>query len=104
MTDAFPVYEDVAPTKEIVRKLRNGIPEAHRRSNDSRLAWLWGQRLATVQSIKMNSTDVEDVMAATLVLAATMVGYLPSIELLLQRLEGGAVTDEEVVERDSMPV
>jgi len=103
-TDDFPVYDDNLTGKEVVRKLRNSIPKEHQTSNDSRLVWLWKQRLATVQQIKAKSSDVKDVMAATLVLSATMANYLPAIELLLQRLEGGAVTDQEVQEQDSMPV
>jgi hypothetical protein len=101
--DDFVIIDDNIGT-EVVRKLRSEIPQDHRVSNDSRLVWLWSQRLATVQSIMVNSPDVMDVMAATLVIGATMANYLPSIELLLQRLEGGAVDDQTVVEEGSMPV
>lgn len=90
--------------KEVARKLRSNIPAEHRTSDDSRLQWLWSQRLATVQSIYSRSDNVRDKMAATLVLQATMSANMPSIELLLRRLEGGAVTDEAVQEGDSLVI
>ena len=102
--DDFPIADDNVVGTEVVRKLRNSIPDAHKLNSDSRLVWLWSQRLAVVQSIRANSPDVQDVMAATLVLSAAWTSYLPSIELLLQRLEGGSVDDQTVVEQGSMPV
>jgi len=104
LDEDFPVLDDNIGAKEVVRRLRSEIPAEHRTSNDTRFQWLWMQRLATVQSIRTNSKDIQDRMAATLVLSAAMGAYLPSIELLLQRLEGGAVTDEAIVEQDSMIV
>ena len=92
------VYEEVAKQSQ----LRVNIPEAHRVSDDTRLAWLWNQRLSVVQSIYMGTKDLRDKMAATLVLSCTIGGgQLPSIELLLKRLEGGPESDEAVQEKDS---
>jgi len=102
--DDFPVIDDDLSGKQVVRRLRSTIPADHRATNDTRIQWLWSQRLAVVQNIKMQSPDVQDVMAATLVLSATMAAHLPSIELLLTRLEGGAVSDRVVVEQDSMVI
>jgi hypothetical protein len=102
--DEFEIADDNLTGKEVVRKTRSGIPDDHRASNDSRLQWLWMQKLVTVQSIANRSPDIQDVMAAQLILSAVMAGYLPSLELLLQRLEGGAVTDEAIVEQGSMVV
>lgn len=106
LDDDFPVYDDniAVPKKEIVRKLRSEIPREHRASNDTRLMWLWSQRLAVVQNIRQNSPDIQDVMACTLVLSAAMASYLPSIELLLRRLEGGSVSDQEVLDGETMPL
>lgn len=103
LDDDFVVYDDNLG-KEVARRLTKEIPREHQKSNDTRIMWLWSQRLAVVQQIKMQSPDVQDQMAATLVLTAAMAAYLPSIELVLRRLEGGAIPDEEVVEQDSMPV
>ena len=87
---------------ELVRKLRSEIPNDHRSSSDSRMEWLWNQRLAVVASIYMRSPNIMDRMAAKLVLDAAMSANLPSIELLLRRLEGGAVSDQTIVEGDSL--
>lgn len=89
---------------EVVRPLRTEIPPEHCASSDARLSWLWNQRLATVQSIYVRTRDVQSKMAAGLILTSTMLGDLGAIELLLQRLEGSAVTDEEVLEEGSMPL
>lgn len=91
-------------TTEVVRKLRSNIPIAHRVSDDARIQWLWSQRLATVQSVYARTDNVRDRMAATLVLQAAMSSNLPSIELVLRRLEGGAVTDEAVQEGESLVI
>jgi hypothetical protein len=90
--------------REVVRALRSEIPREHCSSNDTRLVWLWNQRLATVQSIYARSRDLQSKMAASLVLTAAMTRDLGAIELLLQRLEGSAVTDEEVLEASSLPL
>ena len=89
---------------EIQRRLRSEIPKEHCTSNDSRLAWLWNQRMAVAQAIFSRTTDVQSRMAASLVLSAGFTHDLGAITLLLQRLEGGAITDQEVLERDSMPL
>jgi len=87
-----------------IRKLRSDIPEEHRASDDARFEWLWMQRLATVGSIYMRTKNIRDRMAAKVVLDATMSANLPSIELLLRRLEGGAVSDQKLVEEESLPI
>jgi len=83
---------------EVVRKLRSNIPKEHRVSDDSRLQWLWNQRMAVVQNIYVSTPDIRDRLAATLVISATISANLPSIELLLRRLEGGSQSDESVLE------
>jgi len=90
--------------QEVVRKLLSNIPEEHRLTDDSRLEWLWNQRMAVVQKIFTDTNNVRDRMAATLVLSSTMLPNLASIELLLQRLEGGAAQDVVVQEEDSLPI
>jgi hypothetical protein len=89
---------------EVVKKLLNNIPEKHRVTDDARIAWLWNQRIEVVQSIYGRTDNPRDRMAATLVIAATHVADLRSIELVLQRLEGGAVQDQELQEDDSLPI
>ena len=81
-----------------IRRWRNEIPEDHRASLDTRLAWLWHQRFGTVQMIYSKSTDLLDRTAATLILQAIMARDLRSIQQLFQRLEGGAQLDEEITE------
>jgi hypothetical protein len=87
-----------------VRKLRSDIPEEHTGSDDERFEWLWMQRLATVGSIYLRAKNPRDRMAAKVVLDSTMSANLPSIELLLRRLEGGAVADQTLVEEESLPI
>lgn len=88
-----------------IRKFRKTIPEAHRASLDTRLRWLWNQRFGTVQTIWKDSGDILDHTACTLILQAIMVQDLTSIEHLFQRLEGGAMGDEELLEsQESMPL
>ena len=89
---------------EVVRKLLSNIPAEHRVSDDARLEWLWHQRMAVVQKIFTDTNNVRDRMAATLVLSSTLLPNLASIELLLQRLEGGAAQDVVVQEEDSLPI
>ena len=90
-------------SNEVVsRKLRSEIPAEHCTSNDARLMWLWNQRLATAQSIFIRSKDVQSRMAASLILSAAFTHDLGAITLLLQRLEGGAISDQAVLEADSM--
>lgn len=96
-------------TAEIVttRKYRSRIPESHRVSLDTRILWLWNQRFGTVQTVWQASQngDVLDHTAATLILQAIMAKDLESIVLIFQRIEGGAILDEQVAEReDSKPM
>lgn len=81
------------------RRYRHQIPEKHRQSLDTRIVWLWNQRFGTVQTVWKDSPDVLDRTACTLILQAVMAKDLRSIELLLARLEGGALPDEAVQER-----
>lgn len=87
------------------RKFRTCIPEAHKASLDTRLRWLWHQRFGTVQTIWQQSQangEVLDHTACTLILQAIMAKDLDTIDQLFQRLEGGAVTDAQVLEQTSM--
>ena len=85
---------------DLIQKFRRSIPESHRKSLDTRIQWLWGQRFGAMQSIWRDSKDVLDHTAATLVLQAVMAQDLNSIELLFQRLEGGAVVDDKLAEQN----
>lgn len=85
---------------DLIQKFRRSIPESHRKSLDTRIQWLWGQRFGAVQSIWRDSKDVLDHTAATLVLQAVMAQDLNSIELLFQRLEGGAVVDDKLADQN----
>lgn len=87
-----------------VRKFRRAIPDTHRASLDTRIQWLWHQRFGTVQMIWKESTDVLDHTACTLFLQAIMAKDLGSIAQLFQRLEGGAVEDERVLEEQALRV
>jgi hypothetical protein len=92
----------MSKTDELTKRLKSNIPEEHRASADTRVQWLWNQRLIVVQSIYMRTDDILDKMAATLVIQAAWSGHLPSIELVLKRLEGGAIPDQAIVEEDSL--
>lgn len=83
----------------VTRKYRKRIPDSHRGSLDTRIVWLWHQRFGTVQTIWKDSPDILDHTAATLILQAIIAKDLDSIVQLFQRLEGGALVDEEVQER-----
>ena len=83
-------------SQELVRKFRREVPEMHKGSLDSRLQWLWMQRFGTVQMVWKESQDLLDHTAATIILQAIMAKDLNSIELIFQRLEGGAQGDEAV--------
>lgn len=89
-------------SQEIVRKFRKQIPEVHRKSLDTRLRWLWNQRFGTVQMVWQESRDILDKTAATLILQCIMAKDLNSIELLFQRIEGGAEVDEAVLTKIRM--
>ena len=88
------------------RKYRKQVPAEHRSSLDTRLQWLWHQRFGTVQTIWKDSPDVLDHTACTLILQAVLGKDLNSIELLLQRIEGGAIGDTEELakEEQSLPI
>lgn len=82
------------------RKYRNTIPPQHRGSIDTRIMWLWNQRWGTVQMVWQQSPDMLDKTAATLMLQAILAKDLESISLVLQRIEGGALEDQELLERE----
>ena len=84
----------------IARKFRRQVPDVHRASLDTRIQWLWHQRLGTVQMIWKESDDVLDHTACTLILQAIMAVDLDSIGQIFQRLEGGALIDAEVLEKE----
>lgn len=79
------------------RKYRKDIPDAHCGSLDTRVAWLWHQRFGTVQTIYQNTTDPLSKTACTLIMQAIIEMDLNSIELIFQRLEGGAQSDEDLL-------
>jgi hypothetical protein len=80
-------------------RFRTTIPDAHRKSIDTRIAWLWNQRFGTVQQVWQSSKDTLDKTAATLILQAVFAKDLESITQVFQRLEGGALVDTELAER-----
>lgn len=80
-------------------RFRNRVPDAHRKSIDTRIAWLWNQRFGTVQQVWQNSKDMLDHTAATLILQAVFAKDLESITQVFQRLEGGALVDTELADR-----
>jgi len=80
-------------------RFRTQIPDAHRKSIDTRIAWLWNQRFGTVQQVWQSSRDMLDHTAATLILQAVFAKDLESINQVFQRLEGGALVDSEMAER-----
>jgi hypothetical protein len=83
----------------VERRFRNQVPDTHRKSIDTRIAWLWNQRFGTVQQVWQNSRDMLDHTAATLILQAVFAKDLESITQVFQRLEGGAMVDTEMPER-----
>jgi hypothetical protein len=86
------------------RRFRNQVPDSHRRSIDTRLAWLWNQRFGTVQQVWQSSKDVLDQTAATLILQAVFAKDLESIHLILTRIEGGPVFDDQASEEPAIRV
>lgn len=87
------------------RKFRRSIPDLHRASLDTRIHWLWHQRFGTVQMVYLESPDILDKTAATLMLQAVIGRDLGSIAQLFHRIEGGALPDEELVgQQQSMPI
>lgn len=79
---------------EVIRKFRHEIPQQHRSTLDTRLLWLWNQRFGTVQMIWRESPDMDDKLAATIVLQAIVGADLSNIQLLFKRLEGGSLPDD----------
>lgn len=76
-------------------KFRSNVPEDWRKTIDTRLYWMWHQRLGTIQMIREKTTDVLDRTAAELVMQAVYGDDLSSLLLLIRRLEGGPMGDRE---------
>lgn len=87
-----------------VHRFRRQVPDSHRVSLDTRIIWLWHQRFGTVQMVWKESSDVLDHTAATLILQAIMGRDLASIAQLFQRLEGGPILDEILLETESIRI
>jgi hypothetical protein len=83
------------------RHWRGKIPEEHRASIDTRVAWLWNQRFGTVQTVWKDSPDTLDRTAATMILQAIVASDLDSIILVFKRLEGGPLVDEDLLEQQT---
>lgn len=86
---------------EVTLRFRKEIPRKHRGSADAKIQWLWNQRFGTIQTIYNETDDVETKTVCTLFLQAIIGKELPSIRLILNRLEGGAIVDTEIVERET---
>ena len=86
------------------RRFRTSIPEAHQQSLDTRLAWLWNQRAGTIQAVRSESEDVLDYTAATMMMQALFGKDLAAISLILQRLEGGTLTDAQIAEQGELHI
>lgn len=84
----------------VQRKFRREVPDSHKASLDTRIQWLWNQRFGTIQMVWKDSKDVLDVTAATLFLQAIMSHDLESISQIFQRLEGGALVDTELADKE----
>ncbi len=91
--------EAYSPVPE--RKYRSSVPETHRTSLDTRILWLWNQRFGTVQMVWKESRDLLDNTAATLIIQAIMGKDLESISQVFQRIEGGPLTDEENLDKQT---
>jgi len=87
------------PVAVPARKYRKQVPDSHRTSLDSRIVWLWHQKYGTVQTVFKESRDVLDQTAATLIMQAILGKDLESMNQVFQRLEGGALVDEDVLSR-----
>lgn len=85
-----------------VRKYRKSVPEAHQKSLDTRIRWLWHQRFGTVQTVYLQSPDILDRTAATLIIQAIMAKDLDAISQVFQRIEGGALVDTIVLDRSQV--
>lgn len=90
--------------REPNRRYANAVPKEHRASLDTRIQWMWNQRLGVIQMIwqtqKRPNGDVLDLTAATLFLQAIHGEDLTSIAQIFNRLEGGALDDTEELERE----
>ena len=84
---------------ELVRKFRKQIPQGHRESSDTRIAWLWNQRFGTIQTIWNETVDPLDKMACTLFLQAILSRDLSSIETIFRRIEGSILPDDQVIDK-----
>jgi tRNA(Met) C34 N-acetyltransferase TmcA len=82
-------------------RFRNQVPDAHRKSLDTRIMWLWNQRFGTVQMVWQQSRDMLDRTAATLILQAIFAKDLEAIAQIFERIEGGAQFDVELSEKDA---
>lgn len=87
-----------------VRRWRREVPGEHRTNLDTRLMWLWNQRFGTVQTVYNESSDILDRTAATLILQAIIARDLSSIQQLLERIEGGYVYDDELINDDPVRI
>ena len=88
----------------VQQKFRKRVPEEFQQSMDTRLYWLWNQKFGTIQTIYQHSPDLLDRTACTIILQSILGGDLDSISLLFQRIEGGPVGDEAILEQTSMQV
>ena len=86
--------KDLVPEK--AQRFRNSVPAEWRKSIDTRIYWMWHQRLGTIQQIREKTHDVLDLTAAELVLEAVYGDDLNPLILLLQRLEGGSQRDDRL--------
>ena len=96
MSEIEQAPADVVP----LHRFRKEVPASHRDSLDTRLVWLWMQRFGTVQTVYTQSEDILDVTAATLILQAIMAKDLVSIQQLFTRLEGAAIFDQELLDKN----
>ena len=87
------------------KKYRSSIPAEHLTSIDTKLRWLWNQRFGTVQKIWQETPDADTKAAATLCLNAAYLGDLAAINIILNRLEGGVLTDQELLDfSEDLPI
>lgn len=87
------------------KKYRSTVPEEHTGSIDMKLRWLWNQRFGTVQKIWQETEDADTKAAATLCLNAAYIGDMSAINIVLNRLEGGVLTDADLLDfSESMPI
>lgn len=110
MSDEIAAELELAERKRLLdelskKKYRSSVPPEHCTSIDTKLRWLWNQRFGTVQKIWQETTDADTKAAATLLLNAAYVGDISAIHIVLNRLEGGVLTDEDLLDfGESMPI